>query len=92
MSDLQKPEYKHADLIAGGLVLGSLIIFGAFGRVSGLINWGIGLLEISFLGAIWAAACRALGGPIFRFFLCNVVSSEYSDDITAHCMRPTISL
>jgi hypothetical protein len=68
MSDLQKPEYKHADLIAGFLILGSLILSGVFGTVSGLIAWGIALLEISFFGAIWVAACHALGGRIFQFF------------------------
>src|SRR5216683_534352 len=67
MSDLQKPEYKHADLMAGAVVLGSLIIFGVFGGISCLINWGIGLVELSFFGGIWVASCHVLGGPIFQF-------------------------
>jgi len=68
LSNLQKPEYKHADRIAGALILGSLILFGISGGVSGLINWGIGLVELAFVGAIWVGACHVLGGPVFRIF------------------------
>src|SRR5256885_226358 len=68
MSDLQEPEYKHADLVAGFLVLGSLIISGIVGTIAGLVAWGIALVEISFLGAIWVGACHVLGGRIFWFF------------------------
>lgn len=68
MSELQKPEYEHADLVAGILLVGSLIVFGVFGRIAGLITWGIALVEISVLGAIWAGACHAMGGRVFRFF------------------------